>query len=339
MGFCSIAAIARFAGAAVEVEGWGDLRGFRIDGQLFPVVTSIRVVAADGKRDASTGHWQERDLKFIEDGNEEIFTGQFAFRQLHQPVNYQTTITPLGPNRVRIGVQVVAEQDMKLDEIDFCVAVPLSDFAGASANLLGLTTPTTQTSAISTTQPATDRLYLDGDATGANLQTSHAALTVEFDSPRHISIHDHHDPKGDSVMLRVTIRRGDIAANEKIDASFMLTSSGKIDHQPVHLAINPTKIGAPLAGLGGNFVFFLDSPEVAYDLKNIPVIWARMAVPLPIWEPDELSDSDPAAPNFAGLAQNDQPGSDIRQSLELARVLSQRHISLIFTLWRAPSGR
>jgi hypothetical protein len=319
------------ARAAVEVEGWGDLRGFRIDGQLFPVTTSIRVVPAGGKTDASTGHWQERDLKYLPDGDQQIYSGKFAFRQLHHPIDYQTTITPLAPNRVKIVVQVLAPQNMKLDEIDFSVSVPLSDFAGATANLIGLTTPTTQASAISTTQPATDRLYLTGDATAANLQAGHTALALEFDSPRHISIHDQHDPKGDTVILRVTIQRGDIAANQKITAGFTLTSSGDIDHQPAHLAIDTTKIGSPLAGLGGNFVFFLDSPEVAYDLKNIPVIWARMAVPLTTWDPNESSTPDPAT-----LAQNDTPDSDIRQSLQLARVFSQRHISLIFTLWRAP---
>ena len=57
-----------------------------------------------------------------------------------------------------------------------------------------------------------------------------------------------------------------------------------------------------------------------------------MAVPLAAWEPTEEANPDPRK-----LAENDQPKSDIRQSLELAKQFQQRGIPLIFSLWVAPA--
>lgn len=326
-----IATLVRFSRADVQVEGWGDLRGFRLDGQLFSVATSLKIISAGGKATAATAHWQERELHFALDGTKQIFTGKFGFRRPAQVVDYQTTVQPLSPTSARIEVQAIPEQNMNLDQMCFCITVPLTSFAGASANLIGVQSPTTRSSQISTTQPATDRPYLAAAATAADLQAAHESIHVDFDSTRDISIRDHHDPKGDQLILSITLHRGPIAKNQKIAAAFTITATGDVDHTPAHLAIDASKPGSPFDGLGGNFVFSLDTPDVDYDLQHLPIIWARMSIPLAMWEPTEIADPDPES-----LAANDQPGTPIRQTLDLANILTHRHIPLIFTIWVAP---
>jgi hypothetical protein len=343
----------RFLQADVEVEGWGDLRGFRLDGQLFPITTSIRIVAPGGKQTAATGHWQERELKFSLDGNRQIFSGKFGFRRPAAPIDYQTVVQPLGANSAKIDIEATAEQDVKLERMEFTITVPLADFAGAAAKLDNSPEPATQpvppvssladspapnshsgnsTAQIATTQPATERVYLEGAGNGIQLQAGHKTLKVDFDSPREILVRDHHDPKGDQLTVSVTIHSGNLVKGEKVDADFTVTTAGDIDHQPATVVIDSSHPGSRFDGIGGNFAFSLDSPDVKYNLDHLPIIWARMAMPLATWEPDEMPDPDPQS-----LAVNDKPDTQIRQTLELARQLTQRHIPLIFTLWVAPS--
>lgn len=336
--YCAFAALMlltavgwRVAPAAVEVEGWGDLRGFRIDGQLFPVTTSLRVVAPGWKRSLDTGHWRERDLSFATDGDAQIYGGEIGFPRGKQSVVYQTTVQPIGPNRVKIHVQAVPRQDMNLEGILFSISVPLADYSGATGQLIGAVGPATQSAEISTTQPATDRRYLSATASGVELVGPHRRLEADFDEPRAVILRDVHDSHGDQVSLLVQLHPGNVKTDQKIDGSIVLSVSGDIDHQPAHLAIDAAQRGSPFDGIGGNFVYALGTPDVNYNLQQFHVDWARVGVPLAMWEPLELADPDPQA-----LAANDKPNSDIRASLEMARTLRQRGIPTIFTLWAAP---
>jgi hypothetical protein len=316
----------------VEVEGWGDLRGFRIDGQLFPITTSVRIVGPGGRPSAGTGHWQQRDLHFALDGDKQIYDGKFGIRRNGQSVVYQTIIEPLDAHGAKIHVRAVPQQDMNLDGVYFSIGAPLADFSGAEAELIGVQEPTTRSSDISTTQPATGRHYLHGAATGVRLTAGHRRLEVEFDHLDDVVVRDVHDPKGDQVNLLVQLHSGGVKKDQIIEGSFTVAIDGDIDHQPAHLAIDAASRGAAFEGIGGNFVFRLDTPDVSYNLQHLRIVWARLAVPLTVWEPIEQANPDPRE-----LAGNDQPKSDIRQSLELAKQLQERGIPLIFSLWVPPA--
>jgi hypothetical protein len=327
--FIALRATALLAG--VELEGWGDLRGFRIDGQLFPVVTSIRVIGPDPRDNAYTGHWQQRDIHFASDEGKQTFDGRFGIRKSGEFFLYRTTIDSIDESSVKVHIRVTAQQDSTLQGVYFSVSVPLTDYAGASADLIGADEPTTRSSAISTTRPATDRYYLHTPAAGVTLKAAHSALEADFDEAREVLVRDVHDSHGDQVRVQVLLHLGDLKKGDVVEGSYVLKIDGDVDRETAHLAIDASRPGSRFAGLGGNFVFSLDSPDVKYNLENLPPMWARMGIPLPMWAPLESPDPDPDA-----LAQNDRPGSDIRASLELAQKLDHMGVPLIFTDWLAP---
>ena len=302
-----------------EVEGWGDLRGFRIDGQLLPITTSLRIIGPGGRPSVGTGHWQERDLHFAQDGNKQIYDGTIGSRRGTQSVTYQTIVEPLDKHSAKIHVQAIPQQDINLDGIYFSIAVPLADFADAHANWIGAPEPTTRSSTTSL-------------ATGVRLTAAHRQLQADFGRQSDVVMRDIHDPHGDQISFLIQLHAGAVKKNQVIEGTFTVTLDGDIDHQPAHLAIDASSRGAPFLGIGGNFVFRLDTPDVKYNLQHFHVVLARMAVPLTVWEPKELANPDPR-----DLAANDQPKSDIRQSLELAKQFQQQGTPLIFTLWVAPA--
>jgi O-glycosyl hydrolase len=334
--YCVVVFSALFFGAAlvranVEVEGWGDLRGFRIDGQLFAISTSLRIVGPEGRPTFGTGHWQQRDLQFSRAGDMQAYSGRFGPRRGSLGFTYTTTVEPLDDNRARIHVNVVSQQDANLDGVFFSVSVPLADFSGAEADLIGLEAPATRTSEIATTQPAVGRGYLHNTAAGVSLATNNRKLQVDFDMPRDARIRDVHDPHGDQVNCLIQLRSGAVKKGEAIEGTFVITMTGDVDHQPAHVAIDSASLGSPFDGLGGNFVFKLDTPDVPFNLQHLHIVMARMAVPLIQWEPTETATAD-----LSTLAVNDTPKSDIRQSLALAKQFEQQGIPLIFTLWVSP---
>jgi hypothetical protein len=182
--FISITAVVLGAGqgnlwAAVEIEGWGDLRGFRIDGQLMQVTTSLGAARPDWKENIFTGHWQQRQLHFTQEGDDQIYSGQIAFKD-GQALAYRYLIHDLGQDSALMKIDATPQADMQLDGVYFSVSAPLADYAGAEAELVGVTLPTTRSSEISTTRPATNRHYLRGVASGVQLTAAHRRLRIDF---------------------------------------------------------------------------------------------------------------------------------------------------------------
>jgi hypothetical protein len=330
LGSCAFAPVG--ACAAVELEGWGDLRGFRVDGQLIPVTTNIRILTADPHDYIATGHWQIRNIQVKPDGSAQLFRGEFGLRRANERFIYNTAVIPIDATSAKVTIHVTPQQDSSIEGIYFCVSAPLGDFSGAEATLIDPRGPTTPSALIATTQPAIDRSYLHGPAAGATLKAADRSLQADFDHPRDVQVRDVHDPHGDLAQIRILIHPGNVKKNDQIEASFIIKVAAQIDHSPAHVAIDATKRGCEFRGIGGNFVFSLDSPDVNYNITNFHPVWARMAVPLAMWQPIESVDPDPRKP-----ADADRPDSEIRKSLQLAAVLTEREIPLIFTLWVPPT--
>jgi hypothetical protein len=306
--------------------------GFRVDGQLFPITTSLRIIGPEARTLAETGHWKERDLTFARNGDEQIYGGKIGLRRGAQSVVYQTIVEALDEHRAKIHVRAIPQQDMNIDGVYFTFGAPLADFAGADAELIGVREPTTRSTQIATTQPATGRQYLHGTASGARLIARHRYLQVEFDGPRDVALRETRDRKDGQINFLVELRAGNVKADQVIEGSFVVTAYGDVDHEPAHISIDAAGRGSAFDGIGGNFVFSLNTPDVNYNLRHLKPVWARMAMFLAAWDPMEQANPDPAE-----LAVNDQPNSDIRQSLVLAQHLQKQGIPLIFTLWVAPA--
>jgi O-glycosyl hydrolase len=320
------------APAAVELEGWGDLRGFRIDGQLIPVTTNVRVLKSDPHDYIATGHWQVRDIHLTTDGTKQIYTGKIGLRRANEMFLYKSSVEPLDDASAKVTVQITPQQDSTSDGVYFCISAPLGTVSGADVTLLDPKGKNAGAVQIAATQPATDRVYLQASAAGALLKASDRSIKADFDRSRDIEVRDIHDQHGDLAQIRILLHPDDVKKGELIEASFIIKVAAQVDHSSAHIAIDATRRGPVFGGIGGNFVFALDSPDVNYNIDNFHPVWARMAVPLALWQPDETIDPDPQK-----IADVDRAGSDIRSSLELARKLSQHGIPLIFTLWVPPA--
>jgi hypothetical protein len=294
------------------------------------VTTSLRVARPGGKEAISTGHWHQRQLHFTRDGDDQIYSGQITFRD-GRSLAYRYAIHDLGQDGAAMKIDVTPQADMQLDGIYFSVSAPLEDYAGATAELVDATMPVTRSSEVSTTRPATGRHYLQGVASGVQLTSTHHRLRVDFDSPRDVLIEDVKEPRGDAVSLRISLHPGNATKDQVISASLTLRSGGDADHTSARLVLDPTIRGSAFNGIGGNFVFGLDSPIVKFNLEHLNVIWSRMAMSLREWEPVEIPD-----PSAAALGGNDRPGSEMRASLELAQDFQRHGIPLIMSLWVVP---
>ncbi|HUB25213.1 MAG TPA: hypothetical protein VL992_07265 [Tepidisphaeraceae bacterium] len=315
--------------AGVEAEGWGDLRGFRIDGELMPLTTSLVAAAPGWKRVANTGHWHETDLSHERDGAASKYGGVFAFED-GQSIEYQYTLADLGHDRAQIDIAATARSDLKLNGIYFQISAPLAPFAGGQARLLEAAPPTTQNATVATA--AGGAPYLDGVAGGVEIDGKHRQIVAKSSAPRVIQVRDSTDHAGDHLNILLLLHAGDCAKGETIHATITISETGDPDHAPAHLALDATKLGRPFDGIGGNFVWGVTSPIARFNLENLHLVQARVGMFLATFAPRDSGDFD--SPQWD---ESDKDVIEMRQSLQFARELTRRGIPLIFSLWIAPN--
>jgi hypothetical protein len=111
-----------------------------------------------------------------------------------------------------------------------------------------------------------------------------------------------------------------------------LKVSGEIDRQPIALAVDPAHPGPAFVGIGGNFRMQmpnLDPQIVKYNLDNLRVAWARTSMAWENWQPDE--NVDPIE-----QAKAHKLNANFYRQVEMARILAQRRIPIIVSVWAAP---
>jgi hypothetical protein len=319
------------AGGAVEIDGWGDLRGFRIDGELMRVNTSLVMARPDWKEIAFSGHWQEKDLHHFSFSDHSVFSGVIAFAE-GGSLEYKYAISDLGDNRVRIDLTATPQSDLSLNGIYFTVSTPLAEYAAANAQLLDAAPPTTQSAFLASVPTATERQYLNGRALGVDLTAAHRRLDCRSDVPLHVTVRDTKDKQGDEVNLLFLLHPGDCKKGQEFHASFTIAESGLAGHSPATLTLDPSRLGGPFNGIGGNLVWDVTSPISLYNLKHLNVVSSRIGMFLTTFAPRDAADFD--SPD---LSADTKQNVELRQSLELGRTLAARKIPIIMSLWVAPA--
>ena len=328
---CLSLLIPRLGFGGVEIDGWGDLRGFRIDGELMRVTTSLMMARPDWKETAFSGHWQEQDLHHRQDGATSFYSGVISFAD-GASLKYEYAITDLGNDSVRFDLAATPRADMDLNGVYFSVSAPLSEYAGAEAKLLEAPPPTTQNAILTTAPSATEKHYLTGRALGVTLAAEHRHLDCRSSSPLDIQVRDTRDKQGNQVNLMFQLHAGDCKKGQTIRSSFTITESGDADHSPATLSLDATTLGSRFDGIGGNLVWGVDSPIARYNLDNLHVISARIGMFLTTWAPREVADF-----NSPALDENNKQVVELRQSLEMGRTLARRKTPLIMSLWVVPA--
>jgi hypothetical protein len=122
--------------AQSEANGWGGMRGIRMDGELIPFTTSLKAVRPDWKEISQTASEQVHRPHFLRDGNKQIFTGGLAFKD-GKTITFTQTIEDIAAGTAKIDVQLTTDADVDLQGVYFYLALPLSDFTGATAKWTG----------------------------------------------------------------------------------------------------------------------------------------------------------------------------------------------------------
>jgi O-glycosyl hydrolase len=312
----------------VECSGWGELRGIRIDGQLFPVITTLTIASPNWRQTAQTAHWRTRESTYAHEGEDIISTGKLALGQrASSGVSFRQTISNSGPGMASINLQVTADTNLELDGVYMYVSVPAKDFAMGSGELVGGDGPANRKVNFATSQPADKRRYVNATAIGARVV---GPYTVELTLPQagQIGIEDDRGTQSKQLSLLFPIHVGSMKRGESVQTRFTIKVTGAIDHSPVNVRIDPMQPGQAFSGIGGNFCWQLDSPTVNYYLDNFRIVLARVSFPIPLWQPRE--NGDPTT------QPTDQLPDELQTDLHIATELHRRKIPMILTVWSAP---
>ncbi|HEY7086483.1 MAG TPA: hypothetical protein VH518_00260 [Tepidisphaeraceae bacterium] len=328
VGMCAMLALCGAAFAQPECSGWGQLRGIRIDGELVPIQTTLCIAAPGWQQTAETAHWRTRDPKYLrDDQNRIICTGQVAMNR-GPALSFRQVVSEAGPNAMTIDLEAIAGGDMNLEGVYFFVKIPASLFGTGEGQLLEAAAADAKAS-FATTRPSNDKHYIGGPARGARFTSAGRQVEITFDQPREAIIQD--DRRGDQANLSLffPLGTGDLKNGQTLRANVTIKATVEPDTHPATVQIDPSQRGARFAGIGGNFCWGTQSPVVNFYLENLRVTWARVVMPLNLWQPEE--NTDPTT-----RPANDLP-AEIRESLRMAAELHRRNILMIISVWNAPA--
>jgi O-glycosyl hydrolase len=307
-----------------EVEGYGALRGVRIDGQLFPIVTDLRVAGPAWKTMAGMTQWQVKDSHFALADDVPTHTGRMPFAGTAVEYRQQIRATPQG---IHIHLEATPQADIVGEGLFFAVSLPIDEFSGGEARLVG--GPGTVAQLPQTLSPVEPR-FLNGQAPAIVLSRGKSTFTAKLDRPRLISVQDDRQWSKANYTAMVTLQSGNLAAKQTITADVDFEISLPVDRTSATLTLDTASPQFTLDGFGGSFVYGADSPVSMYNLQNLRVAWSRVWLPLHQWNPDgAITD-----PNL--LAANDKPGTEIRKAVEISKELQKRKIPYIASTWPVP---
>ncbi|MBC8109302.1 MAG: hypothetical protein H7Z14_22150 [Anaerolineae bacterium] len=324
---CAIALCSSGAMAQAEMNGWGNLRGLRIDGELIPITTSIAIASPGWKESAQTAHWRTRKSTYTHEGDAILVTGEISIAR-GPAVTFRQTVKSSASGAATIELELTAQGDLDLEGAYFFVKVPASLFASGSGQLLGAQSGSGERVSFATTRPANDKHYTGDTATGAKFSAPRREIEVTFDQPRVAVFQDGRADHESCLTLFFKLHDGSLKAQQTIRSTIAIKTSGEVDRPPATVTIDTSQPGATFEGMGGNFCWGSQSPTVPYYLDNARIVWGRVSFAMPLWQPHE-SDNPATRPV-------DELPDEIRESLRMSRELHRRKIPIIVSVWNAP---
>ena len=333
--------LAHPAFAAAEIDGWGDFRGLRTDGELLQFTTSLRALGPtpDQKPLAFTATEMVKNPKWSRDGDKQTSTGTLLFEN-NSSLHYKQIVQDLAPDSARVDIEATADNDLSFAGLFYFINLPRADYTAALAE-----SPETQPLPLNVEGGAENKPLLTRTTKQLLLAAPRRQLAVTLDTPLEITVQNDRfidtdlasqgglrlprDPKNDQLLsLHFPLSIGNLTKGQTVHLAFTLKATGTLDTRPVHIALDPAHPGPPFDGIGGNFRVYGtdDLAATDYNLDHLRVPWARVAMSLEAWQPSE----DPAATRPRRLAARAQ------QDMEVTQKLADKHIPLIITAWTVP---
>jgi hypothetical protein len=174
--------------------------------------------------------------------------------------------------------------------------------------------------------------YVRVMASGVRFIAKSRQLEVMFAKPAEVVVRDDRRQKSFDLHVYLGVLSGKAAENQTAKMSFQVKVSGEADKDPAEIVVEASRPGNLFAGLGGDFRLQTprDPAVIQYNLDNMRVVYARVAMPWRTWHPKE--EVDPLAEARAGRI-----APDVQQAMEMARKLSLKGMPVIVSDWSPPS--
>ena len=307
-----------------ECTGWCSLTGLRVEGQLMEFGTNFRLVKPDGSNFVENVNEGVRP-RISRNGSRLTLTGDF------QGLAFTQVVEDVGPGVATVDLQFTAPSDIPMAGLNLFLTLPGKDYEGCTVQLIQPEIPAPNDVQLTASRPDGQNQYLHATARGVRFVAPHRTLEVTFSTPTEVVVQDDRRNGDTSVQASLAILSGDAKAGQTVQKTFTFKAGGEIDRNPIKLVLDTTRPGREFDGIGGNFRLQNrnDAAVIQYNLDNLPVTWGRFNFPWNQWQASE--DMDPLAAARAG-----QVDAGIRQNSELARMLTQKKIPLIMSVWSAP---
>jgi hypothetical protein len=337
----SIVLFAALGGAAFaqpEVMAWGNLTGFRVDGHLLELATSMCVAQPEMAGVSCTGREKQQN-SYSRNGKVETVRIQMrAPREFRDALgagwsmNATEVVEDTGPASGRIDLEFTSPEDANIGGAFLGLELPASVFSGGSVQLVE-PDPATAAQTSLAAGVAEQNEYVRATAKGARFLSRTRQIEVTFDEPTLVIVRDDRRKGSYNLQVLFAVLMGKTTAGQTGRKSFGFKVTGEIDKNPVEITLDASHPGQLFDGLGGNFRLQnarTDPQVIDYSLDHIRMAWGRVEMPWSIWQPEE--NSDPLAAARAGTVY-----PRVAQAMEMARRLAQKGMPVIVSAWQAPA--
>jgi O-glycosyl hydrolase len=329
----------------VECTPQGNLRGLRVDGELMAFSTSIRAVAPAGAAEGQGGLGSGGNGKFSREEGALVATGSlsgdagrgggFGRARGGPPptgASYRAVFKDIAPGKIEAEIQITSTTNTRMQGVFFAIALPGSDYAGGSAELITPTSAVDTSVPLAASQSPGINPILQASAQGVRVISPRRQIEIQLPAPAELVIRDVRNRGKSEVEVSFPLSLGDLTSGQTVRAAFTIKATGEVDNSPARLVVDPSRPGRKYDGMGGNFRIQspADAAQIQYNLDNLRVAWGRVAMPLDRWQPNE--DADPLEAATKGTLN-----SSVREAMEMAQKLARKNTPTIVSIWSAPS--
>lgn len=312
------------ASAQVEMFGWGEARGIRVDGELQPVSTRITVVGRDWAGLAQTGHWRTQDQSYAREGDAIVTAGKVLGLREVPALSFKQTARNLDERTAELEIELTAEQGMEIEGVYLFIGLESDRYRDATAELVGSEGPL-----IALTGAPANAHFGFGAGAGFRIRSGAGAVEFTMDAPTRITFRDDRETESPRITAFFALHTGTLEAGQVVRRRVTYRVDALRDIRPAHLAIDRLESRLVWEGIGGNFCWGTQSRTVSFYLDQLDLAWARVSFPWNLWHAEESAD-----PIVVALA--DQP-LEIQECIRMARELKRRNIPMIVSVWNAPA--
>lgn len=302
-----------------EVQAWGNLRGIRVDGQLYRFESSIRLVEGNWSEERATA--RERNwTRYGREGEVQVVHTRMDSLFIKEEV------TSTGSGKAKVSFEFDPHESQELIGAFFHVALPSNEYNSATMRLLGpAELPPGQVGT------SDENENLRAWAKGIQVTNEHRQLEITANQPVEIIVK--RDRKTGLQGIYFSIQSNGFISGEKIHRTFDVAVSGTPDEAIAHVKIYPDYPGNVFLGLGGNFRLQnprTDPQVIDYCLKNMEVRMGRVEMPWRYWhEHDSINPLD--------AARRGEIHPRVKRAMEMAQRLHQMGMPVLLAAWFPPS--